>query len=146
MSRLHDGHLGALAEQATMQVDRRKSQCGGEDRSSDEDEIDPDLKGGQLTEPCLKRNGEQEASEDLGAGLGYAQLLQNLVPVPVHPFVQSLVTTVRRVDVIADVRSRLICHIDSSPCTRCSHRVKTHAAWQLNIALGQRHGSGVADD
>ena len=60
------------------------------------------------TEPCLKGNGEQEPSEDLRARLGDPQLLQDLVPIPIHPLVQGLVATVRRVDVGVGLRGPIV--------------------------------------
>ena len=103
-----------------MQAHRRQSKCGRQHRSRDEDEVDPNLECGQFAEPCLKRNGEQEPGEDLGTGLRHPQLLQELVPIAIHAFVQRLIAAVGQVDVIGGIGGILapvVGHLSSSLCS-----------------------------
>ena len=50
----------------------------------------------RVLEPGLEGDGEQEGEQDLGAGLGQPQLLQQLVPLPVEPLPLVLVCAVVR--------------------------------------------------
>ena len=99
MGDLDHGLLGVLAEQHAVQVDRRQPQRGGQHRGEDQAQIDRLLELVQLRETVLERDGQQETGDDLGAGLGDPELLEHLVPVAVHPLVERLVATVRRVDI-----------------------------------------------
>jgi hypothetical protein len=92
-----------------VQVHRRQSECGCEHCRDHQDEIDPCLKCRQTAEPLLERDGEQEPREDLSTGLSDSQLLQDLVPVTVHPLVEGLVAAVRWVNAV-DSYCRVIAH------------------------------------
>ncbi len=50
----------------------------------------------ELRERLLERDGEQEAGEDLRAGLEHPQLLQQRVPVAIEPLGLRLVAAVAR--------------------------------------------------
>lgn len=65
------------------------------------------LEGIQLRERGLERDSQQEPRQDLGASLGHPQLLQNLIPVAVHPLVLGLVPTITGVGVCVGAQPRL---------------------------------------
>ena len=68
--RLHNCHFRPLAEEGAMQVHRSQAKRGGDNRSNNKNEINPNLESRQIAEPLQKRDREQEPGEDLSAGLG----------------------------------------------------------------------------
>src|SRR5215212_3546036 len=99
VSRLDGPELDVPPEQSAMQVDRRKAQRRRRYGREDQEQIGPVLKPGEGFELPLEGDGQQETGEDLGTGLGDSQLLQDVVPVAIHLFVERLVPAVRRVSI-----------------------------------------------
>ena len=77
-----------------MQRDRRERDDRAERREHDERQVERALAFAEFGEGGLEREREQEAGEDLRAGLHDAQLLQHLVPVAVGALGRRLVATV----------------------------------------------------
>src|SRR5690606_6704299 len=65
-----------------------------------EHEVHDDLVAVELLETLLEGDREQEAREDLGARLHDAQLLQDLAPIAVEPFVLGLIASVARSSIV----------------------------------------------
>src|SRR5690606_16010302 len=60
------------------------------DRHDHEREVDRQLEGAELGEALLERRREEEARDELAAGLDHPQLLQDVGPVPVEPLPRRL--------------------------------------------------------
>jgi undecaprenyl-diphosphatase len=79
------------AKQYAVQADRRDEESGGGNRKGHRDQVDRPLVRAQLFEPGLERQGQQEAREQLHAGLHDPQLLEQVGPVSVQPLHRSLI-------------------------------------------------------
>ena len=86
-----------------MQVDRRQAQGSCRHGGHHQEEIDPSLEVRERVELRLEGDRQQETGQDLGAGLGDSQLLQDVAPVAIHLFVERLVAAVGRVSIIGRI-------------------------------------------
>src|SRR6478735_4021352 len=87
------------AKQASMQVYRGQRQRSRHRGGEHQEQVDGLVEARQPTESGLEGNRQQKSTENLGAGLGDPHLLQQLIPVAVHPLVDSLVPAVVGIDV-----------------------------------------------
>ncbi len=79
------------AKQQSMHADRGDQQHRRADRTTDRDEINRAHCAVKLGEPLLERQRQQEAGEQLDAGLRNPQLLQQAGPITVQPLRFGLV-------------------------------------------------------
>src|SRR5699024_7992502 len=79
----------------------------------------------ELAEPGGERDGEQETGEDLHPGLGYPQLLQQLVPLPVQASALPLRGLVRAVCGLV----RAVCRLVRAVCRLL------HGSWTRHRSL-----------
>src|ERR671912_86813 len=84
VARLDEQLSTALAKEHPVEGDRRDDQPGRDDRASEDSEVDVALEVGELDEAVGERHGQEEPGEDLHAGLGDPDLLEQLVPVAVE--------------------------------------------------------------
>lgn len=125
----HRGRLHAQVEHRAVQGHRGEGEDGRERRQPDEDEIPGALRCGEVGECRLEREGEQEAGEDLGAGLQDAQFLEDVGPVAVGALRGALGAAVLQVvagvagrgqhpRIMAGSEGRQQCRLDTSrnPC------------------------------
>src|SRR5918993_822967 len=84
VARLDEQLSTALAEEHPVEGDRRDDQPGRDDRAGEDGEVDVALEVAELDEAVGERHGQEEPGEDLHAGLGDPDLLEQLVPVAVE--------------------------------------------------------------
>lgn len=82
----HQLSAGVLAEQGTVQADRRDEQHRSGGGQGDRRQVHVMLGGRKLGEPLLEGQGEQKPRQQLHAGLGHAQSLQQVSPIGVQAF------------------------------------------------------------
>jgi hypothetical protein len=86
-------------EQAPVQTHRSQADRRRARGQKNEDDVGDHKVRRQLTESLLERESEQKSADDLRAGLGYPQLLQNVRPISVGPFVGCFISAIVRVDI-----------------------------------------------
>src|SRR5699024_7760817 len=94
VSDTYDQQLLPLPEESSVQDDECKTQRGSQARERNQDEIDGELIRIEFAEARLKCDSQQEAPNDLRAGLGDTSFLQNFVPVAVRSLKRSLLSAV----------------------------------------------------
>ena len=88
---VHQHVLLMPAEQNAVSRHRRQHQRGRQRRERDGCQNDADEHRSKLGETGLKRQDQQEAGQNLNAGLRHPQLLQQLAPVAIQPLGRRLV-------------------------------------------------------
>ena len=76
------------------EADRGECEHRCERGKCDEEQIDPDLVLAEVGEPLLEHQRQEEAGQDLGAGLNNPEFLQQLRPVTIEALGLGLVATV----------------------------------------------------
>jgi hypothetical protein len=105
-----DFDLRALLEEHPVERDGRQRDDRRQGGQHDEPEIDRALPVVEIGEGRLEGEGEQEAGEDLGAGLHDPELLEHFDPVAIGPLEGGLVAAV--VEIVMEVRIANGGHVD----------------------------------